>query len=212
MIIPQLDEPNLAYESGVHLGDGSLDKYRYLISGDKTKETIYYEGVLAPLVEELYSIKPTISFENNSVYLRIYSRELVLFKNQELGFPIGRKTGLRIPEFMASNPISTCNIISGLYDTDGSVKIRHDRSGDYPRISLAQKHQGLVADVKEALASYGITSTFYRNDYYDPRRLKVETRWFLDINGFDNYDLFASIVGTRSPYVRQRMAAIEDIR
>ena len=123
MIIPQLDDSNLAYESGVHLGDGSLDKYRYLISGDKTKETIYYEAVLAPLVEELYDIGPTISFENNSVYLRIYSRELVLFKNQELGFPIGRKAGLRIPKFIASNPDSTSNAISGLYDTDGSLSI-----------------------------------------------------------------------------------------
>jgi hypothetical protein len=67
MVIPELDDPNLAYESGVHLGDGSLDRYRYLISGDKTKETRYYGDVLAPLVQELYDIKPTISFENNSV-------------------------------------------------------------------------------------------------------------------------------------------------
>jgi len=194
------------------LGDGSLDRYRYLISGDRTKETAYYREVLAPLVEDLFGIKPTIVFENNSIYLRAYSTELVLFKHQRLGFPIGRKTGLRIPEFTRSNPSSTRNVVSGLYDTDGSVKVRHDKSGDYPRVSFAQKHQTLVAEVREILGSLGITSTFYRNDYYDSRSSKVETRWFLDINGFRNYDLFLSKIGTRSPYVRERMKAIEGIR
>ena len=141
MTIPQLDSPDLAYESGVHLGDGSLDEYRYRISGDRTKEIEYYEEVLAPLVENLFGIKPTIAFENNSVYLSAYSRELVLFKGQVLGFPIGRKAGLSIPQVLKANSPSTCNVVSGLYDTDGSVKVRHDRSGDYPRISLARKHQ-----------------------------------------------------------------------
>jgi len=71
MVIPELDDPNLAYESGVHLGDGSLDKYRYLMSGDKTKETRYYSDVLAPLVQELFDIKPTTEhFPDSSVPAR----------------------------------------------------------------------------------------------------------------------------------------------
>ena len=212
MITPPLDDPDLAYESGVHLGDGSMDAYRYVISGDKSKETSYYEEVLAPLVLKLYGIRPSLAFQNNSVYLKLYSKELVLFKHRELGFPIGPKTALRFPEFARGNTTTTCDVISGLYDTDGSVKIRHDKSGDYPRISFAQKHQRLVADVKEALASYGITSTMYRNDYYDPRSAKVETRWFLDVNGFANYDAFVSTIGTRSPYVLERMGAVECLR
>ena len=212
MIVPRLDSTDLAYETGVHLGDGSMDRYRYLVSGDKNKEIEYYVDVLAPLVEKLYGMKPTIAFQNNSVYLRIYSRELVLFKNQELGFPTGKKLELKIPDFVASNAVGTCKVISGLYDTDGSLKVRHDRSGDYPRISLAQRHQRLVAEVKGALAIHGITSTSYRNDYFDPRSSKTETRWFLDINGFDNYDRFISIIGTRSSYVKKRMEGIEDIR
>jgi len=212
MKIPQLDDPDLAYESGVHLGDGSLATYRYVISGNKKKETRYYEDVLSPLVQDLYGVTPAIAFEYNSVYLRIYSKDLVLFKHEELGFPIGRKSELHIPSFATSNLCSTCNVISGLYDTDGCVKVRHDKSGNYPRISFAQAHSGLVREVKELLASLGISSTFYRNDYYDPRIAQVETRWCLDINGFRNYDVFASKVGTRSPYVQERMKAIEVTR
>ncbi len=70
----------------------------------------------------------------------------------------------------------------------------------------------LVGEVKSILQRFEITSTMYRNDYIDPRSGKVETRWFLDINGFQNFDKFMSRIGTRSPYVLKRVDAIEGIR
>ena len=106
----------------------------------------------------------------------------------------------------------TANVISGLYDTDGSVKVRHDRSGGYPRISIGQKHEKLVGQTKAFLSKFGITSTMYRNDYFDTRSGVTETRWFLDINGFRNFDLFMEKISTRSPYVRERIGAVEAIR
>jgi hypothetical protein len=160
----------------------------------------------------LYSLDPTIAFQNNSVYLRVYSKELVRFKNRRLGLPIGPKVDLRIPEFCSNTPDLTCQLISGLYDTDGSVKIRRSKSGDYPRISLGQKHKSLVKDTGKFLQSLGITSTMYRNDYDDPRSGKTATRWFLDINGFRNFDLFFSEIGTRSPYVEARMNAAKALK
>jgi len=212
MTIPRLDDPDLAYETGVHLGDGSASEYRYVISGNRQNETQYYKDVLVPLLEGLYSLSPTIALQDNSVYLRIYSKELVSFKHSELGMPIGRKYDLHIPACLDLNPSSAANVTSGLYDTDGSVKIRRDKSGEYPRISLAQKHEELVGEVKHILQRSEITSTMYRNDYFDPRTSKVETRWFLDINGFENFDRFVSRIGTRSPYVLKRIDAVEDTR
>jgi len=70
----------------------------------------------------------------------------------------------------------------------------------------------LVGEVKHILQRFGITSTMYRNDFFDRRTWKVETRWFLDINGFKNFDNFISRIGTRSPYVLRRIDAVEDIR
>jgi len=212
MTLPTLDDPDLAYETGVHLGDGSLSEYRYVISGNRQNETHYYEDVLVPLLESLYSISPTVAFQDNSVYLRVYSKGLVSFKHSMLGLPIGRKLNLHIPACLESNPSSAANVTSGLYDTDGSVKIRRNRSGEYPRISLGQKHMELVGEVKQILQRFGITSTMYRNDFFDRRTWKVETRWFLDINGFRNFDNFISRIGSRSPYVMRRIDAVEDIR
>ena len=212
MISPELDNLDLAYETGVHLGDGNIWNDRYVISGSKQNETRYYEEVLSPLVSELYSVEPAIAFQNNSVYLRVYCKELVLFKHNVLGLPLGRKEGLRIPSFVASSPPSSAQVVSGLYDADGSVKIRHDKSGDYPRISFGQKHKQLVADIKGFLGTLGITSTMYRNDYFDPRTRKVATRWFLDVNGFRNFDLFVDKIGTRNPYVDKRLDIVSALR
>ena len=212
MISPELDNLDLAYETGVHLGDGNIWNDRYVISGSKQNETRYYEEVLSPLVSELYSVEPTIAFQNNSVYLRVYCKELILFKHSVLGLPLGRKEGLRIPDFVASSRPSSAQVVSGLYDTDGSVKIRHDKSGDYPRISFGQKHKQLVADIRGFLGTLGITSTMYRNDYFDPRTRKVATRWFLDVNGFRNFDLFVDKIGTRNPYVDKRLDIVSALR
>ena len=207
-----MDNLDLAYETGVHLGDGNLWNNRYLISGNKQNETGYYKEVLVPLIKSLYSLNPTIAYHGNSVYLRVYCKELVLFKHEVLGLPIGRKTELCFPDFLTSKRQSIAQTVSGLYDTDGCVKIRHDRSGNYPRISFGQKHSQLVSDISDFLTSIGITSTTYRNDYLDQRTSKVATRWFLDINGFRNFHLFVSEIGTRSPYVAERIKAVEEIR
>jgi len=212
MNAPSLGNLDLAYETGVHLGDGNLWDNRYLISGNRTNETQYYEEVLSPLVQDLYSLNPTIAFQNNSIYLRVYSKELVLFKHNELGLPIGRKEGLRMPTFAVGNRQVIANVVSGLYDTDGSVKIRRDSSGNYPRISIGQKHRQILVDTSNFLRPIGITSTLYRNDYFDSRSGQVQTRWFLDINGFRNFDLFVKHVGTRSPYVAMRMKDVEAYR
>ena len=212
MTFPKLDDPDLAYEARVHLGDGSMSEYRYVISGNRLDETEYYKDVLVPLFERLYSLTPTLAFQDNCVYLRIYSKELVSFKHVQLGIPIGRKLDLRIPACLNTNISNAAYMTSGLYDTDGCVKIRHDKSGDYPRISLGQKHMELVREVRRILQSFRISSTMYRNDYADPRSGKTATRWFLDINGFENFDMFVSIIGTRSPYVQKRIDAVDAIR
>jgi len=159
-----------------------------------------------------FCLKPAIAFQNNSVHLRVYCKELVLFKHEVLGLPIGRKTGLRLPDFVTSSRQRTARTISCLYDTDGSVKIRRDKSGDYPRISFGQKHPQLFSGISDFLASIRITCTTYRNDYFDERTGKMATRWFLDINGFRNFDIFVSEIGTQSPYVIDRIKVVEELR
>jgi hypothetical protein len=173
---PAPEDPDLVYETGVHLGDGCLSHlprhtYRYILSGNRLTEGSYYRDVLSPLIRSLYELNPRVYSYDNSVYLRIYSKELVLFKHYQLGLPIGSKRQLRLPSKilgLGSRPIS--NLLSGLYDAEGSVKVRHNDSGDYPRISMGLSSKEAISELKGLLHTcFGISSTAYRNEYFDSR-------------------------------------------
>ena len=50
---PNLKDTDLAYETGVHIGDGSMgfwtNHYRFVIYGDNNTEREYFKKVLIPL-------------------------------------------------------------------------------------------------------------------------------------------------------------------
>jgi hypothetical protein len=215
MRIPTFGSLDLAYETGVHLGDGCLQHYlpydyRYAISGSRRNEQEYYRGVLSPVLRELYGVIPGITESHGSIFLYVYSKELVLFKRDTMKMPIGRKDQLtRLPNYIrAATDSWVANFLSGFYDTDGCVKLRKTLARVYPRISLAQKVRGVVADVKQLLNRFSISSTMYENTYLDHRTDVRETRWFLDINGYENYQLFMAFVGTRNPYTLGRISSL----
>jgi intein/homing endonuclease len=215
MKVPSLDNPDLAYETGIHFGDGCLQRfrhhtYRYVLSGDRFKEERFYLRVLVPLIRNLYSLEPRTLECRGSIFLYVYSKDLFEFKHHSLGLTVGRKSQLEhLPQIVGgSSRAWIAEFLSGLYDADGSVKARRTLFGKYPRISFAQKSKNVVQEVQRLLLStFSITSTMYRNDYRDWRSGAVETRWFLDINGNANFERFRSYIGSRSPYVLTRMAA-----
>ena len=166
--------------------------------------------MLSPLLHDLYEVDPGITESHGSIFLYVYSKELVLFKHETMGMPIGKKDQLkRLPSYIRNATNSwVANFISGVYDTDGSVKLRNTPTKKYPRISFAQKVQGVVADVKHLLNRFSISSTMYVNSYFDRRTGALETRWFLDINGYENFGLFMTQIGTRNPYTFNRIALL----
>jgi len=210
---PEIDDADLAYETGFHIGDGSLGcypnhQYRYALSGNNTSEAGFYRLDIAPLLIKLYGLAPSIQTYRNSIYAIIYSKALVCFKSEIIGLPIGRKDAFgHLPRLiMDKGRKNRASLISGLYDADGCVKIRRTKSGIYPRISIAQKARGIVRGLQETMSrEFDITSTLYRNDYADKRVNKIETRWFLDINGYRNSRRFASLIGSRHPVINERI-------
>jgi hypothetical protein len=150
-----------------------------VISGNLGTEREYYELLIVPLIRELYDLKATISHYHNSIYATVWSKSLVQFKFEEIGLPVGVKDSLKhLPNSIVERGKSNlAALLSGLYDADGSVKVRKTTSGNYPRISLAQKTKTIIEDVQVLLRNdFGIGSTMYRNDYFDPRVGKIEVR------------------------------------
>jgi intein/homing endonuclease len=210
---PEIDDPDLAYETGFHIGDGSLGcysrhQYRYALSGNRTAEEGFHKSVIAPLLEQLYGLSPFLPTYRNSIDAIVYSKALLRFKSEIIGLPIGNKAAMkRLPALILDQGTkSRANLISGLYDADGCIKARKTKSGIYPRVSIAQKTRGIVSDLQRMmLREFDITSTLYRNDYDDRRTAKIETRWFLDLNGYGNFRKFASLIGSRHPVINERI-------
>ena len=219
MIYPTLDDRDLAYETGLHVGDGNLTRYpphyRYVLSGNRDTEYEFYEGTVVPLIRGLYGLQPSLYTEYNSVYATTYSKSLVLFKIERIGLPPGPKDQLtHLPESITSRGRdSVAQLLSGLFDTDGSPKVRRTTSRNYPRISFAQKVRGIVENVHRLLSSdFDISSTLYRNDYFDRRSSVTETRWFLDVNGFDNLAKFVAMIGSRHPMLQRKLRQLTLLR
>ncbi|HLC86006.1 MAG TPA: hypothetical protein VJG30_01850 [Candidatus Nanoarchaeia archaeon] len=149
MKIPKINSRNLFYESGVHIGDGSMmsDKsYNSVVSywGDARKDHKYFNDVLIPLLNKLYGLKPRINRFENTLCLRIYNKDLVYFKSKRLKLPLEQKSKLKfIPKIFLSKKKHIFYLISGIFDTDGTVKIIKRKDKVYPRLRITLNNKGI---------------------------------------------------------------------
>jgi hypothetical protein len=200
--IPDLGDPLLWYETGIHVGDGSMgvyDKstYVYGIYGNNKTERKFFNATLIPTVNHLYGIKPVLRNNGNTCMIIMHSKHLVMFKNKILGLPLGPKNKIKLPNFIAKNGTDAiCYFIAGLFDTDGQVKITKK---DYVHLRITQKDEDLLAEIKNFLGMQGVPSCLYKHDYFDVRVNKIERRWFLEINGSKNVKAFLELIPIRNP-------------
>jgi len=202
MKIPDLEDMDLAYETGLHIGDGSLcidnkSTHRLIYYGNNKTEREFFNKVIIPLIERLYGFRPRLENFENSCFIRIGSKELVEFKSKILGLPIGNKEKLiSLPKIFLSNKELLCNLLAGIFDTDGSI-CKNRRK--YPRISLVLKNELVINEIRNILLELDITSTIWKSSYFDKRINKTEIRWYLYVNGIKNFKLFMNKIKLRNP-------------
>lgn len=135
--------PLLAYETGVHLGDGNLtykkewDLYRVTYAGNSVADYEFFTGLLPKIVEKLYYKTPRLYFpkKERTVLVVLNSKEVAEFKMQ-LGLPSGNKKQIQqFPEELIRKYPSF--LLRGLADTDFTVNFRDldkDGKNEHPRI------------------------------------------------------------------------------
>lgn len=193
---------NLAYETGVHIGDGNLYSkgrtHKITYSGNLENEEIYYIEVLQPILEEVYQIKPAvIRNENKNVILLVLnSKQVAEFKINTLNLPNGKKTHILIPKIIKQNPELLIECIKGIGDTDFSLSFKKNRKGIYnePRIELFSSSTELVNELNESLLSLNFTVTKEQKI----RRGFLENR--LRIYGKRNLELWMQKISFLNPY------------
>lgn len=194
--------PLLAYETGIHLGDGNLtynkswNLYRTTYAGNKIKDKDLFLKLLPKILFKLYGKKPRIYFpkNENTVLVVLNSKKISKFK-MKLGLCSGNK--LQIESFpkaiMEKFPEL---LLRGIADTDFSLNFRDknkDGIKEYPRIDGCFNNLVFVEEISKILDKFGIKyskSEIITHGKYKEYRIRVEgfkqfKNWLLFI-GFSN--------------------------
>lgn len=192
----------LAYETGIHLGDGNLYEtkrmQRVTYSGNLENEKEFYKKTLYAILKRLYKIKP-LCYErktDNSVLLVINSKSVVAFK-KSIGLTAGNKVNIRIPEFILQDNHLLRQCLAGLGDTDFSVSFKKNRKGLYtePRMEMFCNSKSLAADISSALKKFGFTFSFEETKRRNFNEFRIR------LYGKGNLEKWLNCIGFKNPYI-----------
>lgn len=192
---------DLAEETGIHIGDGSMNRY---FSGKKThweytyccnaKEEKEYLDYVETLLKKLYSLNPKRESKkkDNTSLLRYFRKEIVIFKNS-IGLPLGRKDGITIPVWVLLDDKFKIACVRGIFDTDGSIILIKRKKSLYPRIKISSKSKKLIIQLNDILIENNIRSIIT----VDRRITKKHPNpiWHVEANGISNFKKYAKTFG-----------------
>ncbi|MDO8555556.1 MAG: LAGLIDADG family homing endonuclease [Nanoarchaeota archaeon] len=193
--------PLLAYETGVHLGDGCLSKgetgkYCFQLTGDAVNESEYYSFILK-LLEYLYCEKKILRFveKDNTCVIRIAKRDFCSFK-VDIGLHVGKKVNVLIPPFINTKELKT-HFLRGFIDTDFCLRFRTLKKSDYPIISTSLSDKKMVEQLAIICSEIGLCPYTRYDVIKKDNRLKkgYSIGHELYLYGRKNLELFVKKVG-----------------
>jgi len=104
IILPVEITCDLAEETGIHIGDGSMNKYNkgffYQLRGHIKDDREHYLTRISDLYENLFNLKINVRNMPDTGVLgfQIWSSVLVEFKHKILDLPLGKKINISIPK------------------------------------------------------------------------------------------------------------------
>ena len=210
--IPNVLTLELAYLTGVHLGEGSMiynkEKYDSWIaySGNLIEEYDWYINYLIPLLKTLFNINPSIQEDRRikRSMIRIYfrSKAILDFLHRVIGLPLGNKKGCSIPKTIikANNKIKR-NFLKGLADTEFSLRFSKkttDGRYAYPAISYGTSNTNLAKSINSMLLTFGF-KTYSRFGFRTWRNNTHLISNYIYLNGSKNLEKWMKEIGFSSP-------------
>lgn len=187
----------LAEETGLHLGDGSMNYYKgkgiYQLRGHYDDDKPHYLFRIKPLFKKLFNIDISLrDMPSTRVYgFQIWSNKLVDYKHKTLGLPLGPKLDFTIPSIIVENDNYARSFIRGFFDTDGCLYLEHKNNKLYPRIEMVSISERFIKQLYELLLKLGFRVTYERRHIiirhkYDIHKLSIRgidmtKKWFAEI-------------------------------
>lgn len=205
--LPTVLIPKLAYETGVHIGDGSLplhkcrpNIYRICYSGSSLNELPFFNKVLKPIIKELYNKNVrVIKKRKNECRIEFGSKAIFTFKNKVLGLPISHKDNVSIPSIILQDKKLTLNCLKGIADTDFSLAFlkKYKEVHYYPKIKGDSKSKLLIKQIEEITKKILHIRPVVRYDVenYDKRTGKITKINTIELNGKECLKIWMKKVG-----------------
>lgn len=173
-----LDDPLFLEFYGALLGDGWLSSLSYVYKN--YKKSLWWVGIsghaeldkeylvfLKKIIKKLFNKNVIIKYKKNSKGMEILfcHKQLILFLNEKLSFPIGKKINLKIENNFARDWDKLKYVVKGLFDTDGSLYFDKNPVGNpYPIISIHMKAPILLNQVYKQLLYHNFKLRFRKNE------------------------------------------------
>lgn len=201
--IPSQITPELAYETGIHIGDGSMSivhskcskwtikEYRTCYTGHLIDELDFHQDIIVPLIHRLYNkhAKVVKKTYNNTCVTSLKSMAIMSFKRNVLGLPIGSKATLSGLPAVITETSEECveNCIRGIADTDFSLTFlkRYREFHYYPKIRGYLSNKALVKDLEYWLREvfgFDLTTMFDVRRVH-PQTGAISTGHIIELNG-----------------------------
>ncbi len=169
--LPESITEELAEETGLHIGDGTMNFYQkketikgsYSLRGHPIDDKTHYDTGIMPLYKKLYDLRtlPRLMPSTGVYGFQKWSSLLVAFKHQLLGLPLGKKINICIPNFFIQNHSLQKGVIRGIFDTDGTIYLQPKYGKLYPRIEIGTISHPLALQLTSFLNRLGLRATVY---------------------------------------------------
>ncbi|HEV2118950.1 MAG TPA: hypothetical protein VGS11_02405 [Candidatus Bathyarchaeia archaeon] len=217
--------PDVAAETGIHIGDGGLSikrggphgSYLYEVTGHALEDQLYLIGTVMPTISAAYDLQRPglyINPEQTWISLRYQSKAVALFKHETLGLPNGRKRNLSIPESLSSDPRLMRLLGRELLATDGLLGFYSANQGGahkYPRIQFKMNAGHVIDQLSNFLRNELGISFLRRTERVAHNGWGVSHQQILQISRSDDIDTWRREIGFSNPSHISRMMIFESL-
>ncbi len=201
----------LAEETGVHVGDGSMNIYNrvytYTLACHHIDDKKYMTNHIIPLYNEVYGIKPNLKpWSKGTIGFRIHNKEIVNFKHKILGLPLGKKDKVIIPKKICENVSLQKAFLRGFVSTDGSINtFLANKTKIYPRIEMCNVSKELMLQINSILRNLGYKTSIWTIN-------KNKPNWNeglrLTINGYEMLKKWDKEIGFPNPKHQDKLGIL----
>lgn len=198
----------LAEETGIHVGDGSMNIYNrvytYTLACHHIDDKEYMANHVIPLYEEVYGIIPNLKpWSKGTIGFRLHNKEIVRFKHEILGLPLGKKNNILIPNAIYKDISLQKAFLRGFVSTDGSINtFLANKTKIYPRIEMCNISKELMFQINTILTNLGYKTSIWTINKDKPN---WEEGIRLTINGFNLLSKWNREIGFPNPKHQEKL-------